>query len=251
MNSPGMNFAIGIWSYPSKSNLSDQATPAVKAATQQTLAEVLEQLLCLLHPVIPFITEEIWQRLKQPLGLTEQSILARAFPQAQPRNDSAETEIEWLKNMIQAIRATRTELNLAPGKPLPLKVFSEQRPLDENLINHYLPWLQKLARIESVSWLDKPETDEQCATARVGDLQLFIPLAGLIDVTAEITRLSKQLQKAEQQQAQLSGKLGNEKFVSNAPAEVVAKERAKLEAIQAELSSLDEQLQQLKVMQEA
>ncbi len=235
----------------SKANLSDSASPAVRAATRQTLAQVLEQLLLLLHPVIPFITEEIWQKLRQPLGLYEHSILQRPFPQATERDTSAERQIDWLKQMIQAVRATRTELNLAPGKPLPLKVWSEQRDADEQLINDYLPWLQKLARVESVSWLPKPETQEQCASARAGHMQLFIPLAGLIDVSAEIDRLTKQQQKVLQQQAQLTGKLSNDKFVNNAPAAVVQKERDRLEDVHAELAGIEEQLAQLNSMRDS
>ncbi len=232
----------------SKSNLSEQADADIQARTRHTLAEVLEQLLLLLHPVIPFITEEIWQRLKQPLQLTEASILQRSFPEPGDSYPTAEQEIDWLKSMIQAVRATRTELNLAPGKPLPLKVWSEQRAQHEQLIDAYLPWLQKLARIESVQWLNKPETDEQCATARAGQLQLFIPLAGLIDVSAEIARLEKQRDKAQQLQQQLRGKLSNEKFVNNAPPAVVEKERGKLSDIEAEIDSIAEQLTQLKSM---
>ncbi len=233
----------------SKSNLSDNADPGLRAATQQTLAEVLEQLLLLLHPIIPFITEEIWQRLRQPLGLDEHSILQRPFPQAADRDYSAETQIDWLKSMIQAVRSTRTELNLAPGKPLPVKIWSDQRSADEKLIDKFLPWLQKLARIESITWLDKPEASEQCATARVDHIQLFIPLAGLIDVAAEIARLTKQQQKSQQQKIQLTAKLNNDKFVNNAPAAVVEKERERLAEIQIELDSIDDQLVQLESMQ--
>lgn len=235
----------------SKPNLAEGADPVVRAATQLTLAEVLEQLLLLLHPVIPFITEEIWQRLRQPLQLTEHSILQRPFPTAQQANESAEAQVNWLKNIIQAARATRTELNLAPGKPLPLMLWSDQQANDEALVNDYLPWLQKLARIESITWLAKPETDQQCATARAGHMQLFIPLAGLIDVGAEITRLEKQQKKIEQTVKQLTGKLNNDKFVNNAPAAVVEKERAKLAGAQSELDGIAEQLQQLISMQES
>ncbi len=233
----------------SKPNLAEGADPAVRAATQLTLAEVLEQLLLLLHPVIPFITEEIWQRLRQPLQLTEHSVLQRAFPVAGQTNETAEAQVNWLKNIIQAARATRTELNLAPGKPLPLMLWSDQQASDEALVNDYLPWLQKLARIESITWLAKPETDQQCATARAGHMQLFIPLAGLIDVGAEIARLEKQQQKTEQTVKQLTGKLNNDKFVNNAPAAVVEKERTKLADAQSELDGIAEQLQQLISMQ--
>lgn len=232
----------------SKLNLGDNADADIKAATQQTLAEVLEQLLLLLHPIIPFITEEIWQRLRTPLAITEQSILQRTYPEALPINVVAEEQINWLQQIIQAIRATRTELNLAPGKPLPINIWSSQQNEDEALINAYLPWLERLARIESINWLDKPEVSEQCASARAGHMQLFIPLAGLIDVATEVARLEKLQQKSQQQKMQLEGKLGNDKFVNNAPTDVVDKERNRLVAIQAELQSLDEQLEQLRSM---
>ena len=226
----------------SKLLLSDEHGSEYGDETLSTLLHVLEQLLCLLHPVIPFITEDIWQRLREPLRLTEISISVRAFPQADGATDTAAVaDIEWLQAVITAIRSTRTELNLAPGKPMPLLVHAEQTA--QQRVQQFMPWLQRLARVGTIEWLQRAEVDQECASAQAGGMQMFIPLAGLIDVEAELARLDKQLQKTAREQQALQAKLSNDKFVSNAPAAVVAKERDKLAEKTAALEQLREQRQ--------
>ncbi len=224
----------------SKLLLSDEHGSEYDDETLSTLLHVLEQLLCLLHPVIPFITEDIWQRLREPLRLDEISISVRAFPQADGATDTAAVaDIEWLQAVITAIRSTRTELNLAPGKPMPLLVHAEQTA--QQRVQQFMPWLQRLARVGTIEWLQRAEVDQECASAQAGGMQMFIPLAGLIDVEAELARLDKQLQKTAREQQALQAKLSNDKFVSNAPAAVVAKERDKLAEKTAALEQLREQ----------
>jgi valyl-tRNA synthetase len=226
----------------SKLLLSEEHRNAHGDETLSTLMHVLDQLLCLLHPLIPFITEDIWQRLREPLALTEISISVRAFPQAEQAKDaSAVADIEWLQAVIMAIRSTRTELNLAPGKPMPLLVYADATA--QQRVQQFLPWLQRLARVGTIEWLDQAEVDQECASAQAGDMQMFIPLAGLIDVEAELARLDKQLQKAEREQQALQAKLANDQFIHNAPAQVVAAEREKFAAKTTSLEQLREQQQ--------
>jgi len=224
----------------SKLLLSDEHGSEYGDETLSTLLHVLEQLLCLLHPVIPFITEDIWQRLREPLGLTEISISVCAFPQADGATDAAAVaDIEWLQAVITAIRSTRTELNLAPGKRMPLLVHAEQTA--QQRVQQFMPWLQRLARVGTIEWLQRADVDQECASAQAGGMQMFIPLAGLIDVEAELARLDKQIVKAEREHQALQAKLANDKFINNAPAAVVAKERDKLTEKTAALEQLREQ----------
>lgn len=236
----------------SKLLLSGDQHTAHELETLSTLTHVLEQLLCLLHPLIPFITEDIWQRLREPLGLTAISISVREFPQVAAATDAdgdtaAVADIEWLQAVIMAIRSTRTELNLAPGKPMPLLVFADQPA--RTRVQAFLPWLERLARVGSIEWLQRPEVEQECASATAGGMQMFIPLAGLIDVDAELARLDKQLQKTEREQQALAAKLANEKFINNAPAAVVAAEREKLTDRTALLEQLREQQQAMLKLQ--
>ncbi len=223
----------------SKLLLTDEQ-PEHAAETLSTLLHVLEQLLCLLHPLIPFITEDIWQRLREPLQLSEISISVRAFPTInQCIDNDAVADIDWLQAVITAIRSTRTELNLAPGKAMPLLAFGA--PEQQQRVQRFLPWLQRMAKVGKLEWLERPQVQQQCASTQAGGLQLFIPLAGLIDVEAELARLDKQWQKTSREQQAMQAKLGNQKFIANAPAEVVAKEQARYAEKNEELKQLREQ----------
>lgn len=231
----------------SKPNLSDTTPSEQQQTTLQTAAFALEQLLLLLHPIIPFITEDIWQRLRTPLQLKAHSIQQQPFPEAGRPDTDAEQQVAWLKSVIQAIRVTRTELNLAPGKPMALKVYSASEA-DRQQVSQFMPWLEKLARIKSITWLETPAVEEQCANANSGDLQLFIPLKGLIDANAECQRLEKQLNKTQLEVQTLDKKLSNERFVSNAPEAVVDKERQKLTERKKAADQLQAQLTQMQAL---
>jgi len=221
------------------------AEAAVRASTRRTLAEVLDATLRLLHPFVPFITEEIWQRLRTPLALDTQFLTTAAWPEAGALDDQAEADAEWLKGVITAVRSARTELALAPGKPMPLLVQQASSD-DAARFERFGDLVRRLARLASIELADKARDSSDCAVQLCGEMRLLIPLAGLVDVEAELARLNKQLERESKGLAQVAGKLANERFVANAPASVVEKERRRkvehersVEELQAQIAKLE------------
>ncbi|MCI0510937.1 valyl-tRNA synthetase [Chromohalobacter marismortui] len=223
----------------------DNATAAAKRGTRRTLVRVLETVLRLAHPMMPFISEEIWQRVA-PLAGTHQggddSIMAHPWPQAEQSriDENATRDIEWLKGMIVAVRNIRAEMNIAPGKPLEA-LLTKGAEADRERLEAYRLFLSKLAKLESITWLDDPDQAPLCATQLVGDMEVLVPMAGLIDKDTELARLAKEIDKQDKFIGGIEKKLGNEGFISKAPAEVVDKERAKLAEAQAHRATLAEQ----------
>jgi valyl-tRNA synthetase len=231
----------------SKSTLST-GSPQQQAATRHTLLSVLESSLRALHPMMPFITEEIWQRVSTPLGITGDSIMVQPFPQAGSEHREAENDIEWLKEIVQGVRRVRSELNLPPGKQLDIWLQSGTEE-DRSRHHRFEQVLSQLGRIQSSLWVEEDADTSQCAVALAGDLKLMIPLKGLVDVEEELTRLNKQLAREDADLRKSEAKLGNRRFVDNAPAAVVEQERERLVNHQANVTNLQQQIDQLKSMQ--
>ena len=223
----------------------ENGDPAIQKGTRRTLVRVLESVLRLAHPMLPFITEEIWQNIAPLAGITlnpeGDTIMLQPFPVAdQSKVDTeADADIEWVKNVIIGVRNVRGEMNISPAKDLPIYMArgdaTAKRRLEENR-----QFLSKLANLESITWLDDPADAPLCATALAGDLEILVPMAGLIDVDAELARLDREIDKIGIEAKKLTGKLSNPKFADNAPAEVVAKERQRLEDFEGSLSQLQE-----------
>ena len=218
---------------------------AMQKGTRRTLVRVLETILRLAHPMLPFITEEIWQNIAPLAGVTldpeGDTIMLQAYPVADTAyiDEQANADIEWVKSVIVGVRNVRGEMNISPAKALPIYLArgnsDDKRRLDENR-----QFLSKLASLETITWLDDPADAPLSATALAGDMQILVPMAGLIDVAAELSRLDREIDKIANEAKKLSGKLSNSKFVDNAPAEVVAKERHKLEEFEGSLLQLNE-----------
>lgn len=220
-----------------------KGTEAQQRATRRTLITVLEKTLRLAHPVIPYITETIWQSVK-PLvdGVEGDTIMLQALPQYDAANFNQEAldDIEWVKAFITSIRNLRAEYDINPGKPLEvmLKAANEQ---DAARIEANKQVLVSLAKLESIRVLADGEATPACATALVGKSELMIPMAGLIDKDAELDRLAKEIAKTQGEIARIEGKLGNEGFVAKAPEAVITKEREKLSGYQEALVKLEQQ----------
>jgi valyl-tRNA synthetase len=206
------------------------------------LVRVLEVALRLAHPFMPFITEEIWQRLAPLAGVQGKTIMLQPWPVA---NDSridtaAEEDIEWLKGLMLGVRNIRGEMNIGPGKPLALFLKNtgsqDQRRLQENDA-----LLKKLAKLESITVLADGQDAPLSATALVGEMEVLVPMAGLIDKDAELARLDKEIQRLNGEVARVGGKLSNAAFVDKAPPAVIDKERAKLAEAEQALAKLAEQ----------
>jgi len=216
------------------------------ASTRHTLLFVLETLLRALHPLIPFITEEIWQNVAPKLGIDAATISRQAYPRAAdvPADAGAEAEVEWLKAVIVPLRRIRSEMNLAPSKAIPL-LLAGGNAADRARIEKFATQIGFLARIESQRWLEAGEAEPAAAAAIVGELKLLIPLAGLIDVGAEKARLAKEIARIEAEIAKCNGKLGNANFVANAPAAVVEQENQRLADFTTMLTGLRDQAARL------
>ena len=190
-----------------KPALADDADPALAAGTRRTLAEVLDALLRLLHPFVPFVTEEIWQKLTGPLAIDQPFLVGAAWPRPVATDEAAEADAEWLKTVVSGIRSARTELGLAPGKPMPLMV---QNATDADLerLDRFDGLIGRLARIESIESVAADRDTADCAVQLAGEMRLLIPLAGLVDLGEEVARLEKQLErerKGEQVARQQAG----------------------------------------------
>jgi valyl-tRNA synthetase len=223
---------------------SDQSSDAAKRGTRQTLVRVLETILRLTHPIMPFITEEIWQTIAPLAGKSGDSIMNQPYPVSDNSmvDEEAVAEMEWLMAFITGVRSIRSQMNIPPKKQLPV-LLKESTELDQRRLTANQDFLSRLANLESISLLegDAPAA----ATALVGKMEILIPLEGLIDKGAEISRLEKEITKLEKVIKQSSSKLSNENYVVKAPAEVVQNERNKLLELEQTLSQLRTQLTSL------
>jgi valyl-tRNA synthetase len=223
---------------------SDETTEAQKRGTRHTLINTLEQLLRLAHPIMPYITDTIWQRVAPLTAVqsTDTSIMVQPFVQFDEAKTNAQAsgDIEWLKQVIVGVRNIRGEMDIAPSKPLDvlLKNVSTE---DARRLAATQAVLSKLARLSSITVIEDGDKGPASATALVGEMEVMIPMAGLIDKEAELARIAKAVEKIEKDMARTQGKLNNQGFVAKAPEAVIAKEREKLAEMEMQLAKLNEQ----------
>ncbi len=223
----------------------DSANERQKRGTRHTLVNVLENMMRLLHPMIPFITEEIWQRISPMVNTTTNSIMVAPFPQFSESlcDQKALDDLKWLQALIVGIRNIRGELNISPAKPINA-ILKNTNTNDQRCLQEYSDFISALTKLDSIEIAgDKVPPS---ATALAGEMEVLVPLAGLINVDAELERLNKEIDKLEKDAKRLSGKLSNAKFVDRAPADVVAKEKDKLAQAESAITKLVEQKEQLK-----
>jgi valyl-tRNA synthetase len=217
---------------------------AAIASTRYTLAHVLETLLRALHPMIPFVTEEIWQHVRPLLGIEGETIMLRPYPEAADieGDDAATAEVEWVKDVLTGVRRIRAEMNISPGKVIPL-LFADGDATDRARATKFAAQVAFLGRVETPVWVDGEEP--AAAVAVVGGMRALIPLEGLIDVGAEKARLAKEIARIEGEVRKCEGKLGNANFVANAPAEVVEQERQRIADWTRQADAMREQAKKL------
>ncbi len=224
----------------------EQADPALLRGTRRTLLSVLEILLRAAHPIIPFITESIWQEVAPLLGNHADTIMLQPFPEPAhvPADPEADAAIAWLKDVILGIRNIRGEANIKPGQPVSI-LFQDGDEGDRQLATVTEDLFKRLGKVEEITWLAAGAQVPPNALALVGNLKVMVPLAGLIDLDAETNRLGKEIAKKEAELLRLEGKLQNPSFVEKAPAQVVAKEREKQQEAAAALATLRDQLRSI------
>ncbi|WP_331346521.1 valine--tRNA ligase [Cellvibrio sp. UBA7661] len=226
-----------------------EGSDARKKGTRRTLIRVLETILRLTHPLMPFITEEIWQKIKPLAGATGETIMQANYPVADESkiDQQALKDVEWLQSVILGVRNIRGEMNISPAKDLNV-LFKNGSTDDQKRLQENQQFLKKLASLESVTWLNAGDAEPMSATALVGQMEILVPMAGIIDKDAEIARLTKESTKLQQDIDRTETKLANAAFVEKAPAEVVANERNRVAENKIAVEKLREQIQKISAL---
>ncbi len=225
---------------------SDASSAAAQRGTRRTLVEILEGLLRLLHPIMPFVTEEVWQQVAPRAGIEAPTIMLQPYPQPATgdADEKAVADIEWLKKFILGVRQIRGEMDIPPARPLPVILENASRE-DARRAEQHASLLQRVGRVESVTLLADGEEPPAAATALLDELRLLVPMKGMIDVDAERKRLGKQLDKVQADLDRARAKLDNPNFVNNAPPDVVTQEKQRAADFERQIAQLSEQLEKL------
>jgi valyl-tRNA synthetase len=231
---------------------SEEATEAQKRGTRRTLLHTLEELLRALHPLAPFITEEIWQRVKLAAGVDGRTIMCSKFPTPDgiETDSRAEPEMRWVMGFIEGVRQIRGEMDIAPSRKLDV-LLQNAAPIDIEYAGRNVHYLNRLAGVAAPRTLASGEAAPISAVALLGTLEILVPMAGLIEPAAELERLAKRQRKVEIDLNKLEGKLANAEFARNAPADVVAKDRARLAGLRMEIGQLSAQIARVDALRNA
>jgi valyl-tRNA synthetase len=226
---------------------SEAVSAELKRGARKTLVEILEALQRALHPLMPFITEEIWQGVAGLAGRSGPTVMLAQYPNAAdyPLDEVAEKEIGWVQAVVLGVRQIRSEMNIKPAKLIPI-LLRNPSAQDQEYAERHRASLEKLAGLESITVLPEGTQPPESAIALVGELSVLVPMAGLIDAAAEAERLGKQLAKANKDLALTQKKLGNDNFVRNAPAEVVEQERTRIADLERTVTNLTAQLERVR-----
>lgn len=218
---------------------------------QETLAcliFILETCLRLLHPLMPFVTEEIWQAIAPFAGKTGSSLMVQTYPQFDKtkKDSNAEHDLNWLKTIVHTIRTLRSEMNIIPSKKIPLLLYKGNKKDYENTY-HFLKEIMNLAKISEINWLSEKKINANHAMGIVGSLELLIPMEGLIDIEAEVQRLRKEILKIEKEIDRSKSKLDTAAFMQKAPPKIIAQERERLTDFTNTYIKLQNQLNSFKI----
>jgi valyl-tRNA synthetase len=231
---------------------SDSATEAEKRGTRYTLLHTLETLLRALHPLAPFISEEIWQRVRVSAGVSGDTIMLAAFPTADaaPLDPDAEREMRWVMDFIEGVRQVRSGMDIAPSRKLDV-LLQNATPMDREYLQRHVAYLIRLAGVLPPTVLDVGQAAPISAVALLGTLEILVPMAGLIEPEAELERLAKRQRKVEVDLNKLDAKLANADFARNAPPDVVAKDQLRLSELRTEMAQLAAQVARVNALRAA
>jgi valyl-tRNA synthetase len=207
-----------------KPALSQQGNSGAKYATQRTMLEVLTASLQLLHPIMPFITEEIWHKLPGTQG----SIMVSSYPQWNPKHsdEDAEGKMALIIDVVNSIRNVRWEMNVPPAQMVEV-ILSSKNARSREVLSQHRVYIENLAKAERITVSEQIQKPESAATAVAQDVEIFIPLKGIIDFAEEERRLKKEINKLQKEHATVTKKLSNEDFLLKAPKDIIAKEKSK------------------------
>ncbi|HVH83214.1 MAG TPA: class I tRNA ligase family protein, partial [Steroidobacteraceae bacterium] len=231
---------------------SQESPAAARDGTRRTLTGVLEALQRALHPFMPFITEEIWQRAAPLAGCAGETVMLQPYPTAAeyPPDEAAERETSWIQAVVLGVRQIRGEMNINPARRIPL-LLRDASAQDREWAARHRPYLERLAGLDSVTVLATGAGAPPSAIALVGTLALLVPMAGLIDAPAEIERLTKLIARAEKDLAVVRARLASERFIANAPAAVVAGDRERLAELERTTAGLNAQLERVRGLEDS
>lgn len=217
-----------------------------KAEVRRVLLAVMEASLRLAHPIMPYLTEEIWQTLAPMIGLGGETIMLANYPVADEAkiNEQAEADMQWLQGLIGAVRNIRGEMGLGNARLLPV-LLQNTTEAEKAQISRIEPLFKALAKVESITFLADGEQPPLSSSSVVGHVSVFVPMKGLIDPKAELGRLQKDLDKVQKQHDQIATKLANEGFVAKAPAAVVEGEKVKLAEFADQLAKIKANMEQI------
>ena len=217
---------------------------AVRAATRRTLVEVFETLLRFLHPVMPFVTEDLWRRVAPVAGVEGESVMIQPWPEPGEADPEAEAEVEWIKTFVLAVRHVRGEMDLASGRRIAVRLQGGD-PLDKERVEAHRELLLGLARLDRLDWLEPDAPPPPGAAAFTGSLKILLPFEGTVDLAAERARLEREIEKRVRDLGQVEAKLANEAFVTRAPAPVVEKQRERAAELGRAVGRLRDQVERL------
>ena len=220
------------------------APESARAATRRTLVEVFETLLRLLHPIMPFLTEDLWRRVAPAAGIEGETVMLQPWPEPADADPAAEAEVEWIKTFVLAVRHVRGELDIAPGRRIAV-ALQGGGPRDKERVEAHRRLLASLARLERLTWLDPDAPTPPGAAAFAGGLRILLPFEGAVDLAAERARLEREIEKRVRDLGQVEAKLANEAFVTRAPAPVVEKQRARAAELGRAVGRLRDQVERL------
>ena len=206
----------------------------------------MESSLRLAHPLMPFLTEEIWQTLAPMIGRDGDTIMLAPYPVAEEAkiNNQAEADMDWLQALIGAVRNIRGEMGLGNARLLPV-LLQNISDAERTRIERIEPLFKALAKVESIEFLSLDQEPPLSSSSVVGQASVFVPMKGLIDPKAELARLQKDLDKVQKQHDQIAGKLANEGFVAKAPPAVVEGEKVKLAEFADQLGKIKANMEQI------
>jgi len=230
-----------------KVTLTNPTSPqSLQRGTRRTLVRVLEAILRLLHPTMPFITEEIWQIVAPLAGKKGDTIMLQPYPQAQPEkiDQAALEEMRWVMAVISGVRNIRGEMDIPPSKRLPV-LLQNGNDGDRERLQRNKHYLIALANMGSIVWLDDGEDAPESATSLVGRMRVLVPRGSIIDKEAELRRRRRERAKVEENLNRACAKLDNPSFLERAPEQIVAQERQRVIEFEAALKDIDEQLARL------
>ncbi|WP_312088124.1 valine--tRNA ligase [Acinetobacter variabilis] len=217
-----------------------------KAEVRRVLLAVMEASLRLAHPIMPYLTEEIWQTLAPKLGISGETIMLAQYPVADEAkiNEQAEADMQWLQGLIGAVRNIRGEMGLGNARLLPV-LLQNTTEAEKAQITRIEALFKALAKVESITFLADGEQPPLSSSSVVGHVSVYVPMKGLIDPKAELGRLQKDLDKVQKQHDQIATKLANEGFVAKAPAAVVEGEKVKLAEFADQLAKIKANMEQI------